>query len=291
MNTKRNIDRLPNDWRPMSGEPRPDLFDTTLEPTDVAKKLARKPLPVRQYVVLFTARSGSSWLNDLMVNAGIFGNPGEFLNPKQICQFADRFGATNMPAYLDVIRRRGCIDGTFGLKVTPGHARQAFGTVRKALEAFPGAAPIFVLREDIVAQAVSLYLMRFQAVKHRVAGGKRPNDAFKANYDRTEIRNCLQRTLNQEHLADEAYYAMHLKPLRLSQERNLASDPGRLVHRLATHVGIAADTVATAESRHLKLGASINEEYAERFRKDEAAFIEDVASQRALRLSLLAPPA
>jgi LPS sulfotransferase NodH len=61
-------------------------------------------------------------------------------------------------------------NGVFGAKISPKQAEINFGSVDHLLECFRDSALIWLIREDIVAQAVSLYLMRFRDNHHKTPG-------------------------------------------------------------------------------------------------------------------------
>jgi LPS sulfotransferase NodH len=264
----------------------PPLFDPSVEETRRSLKIAGSPLPQRCYFIAFTARSGSSRFCDLLASAGTLGEPGEALNPKMVPRISRALAAPDLETYLDRHRRFRQTGGSYGMKLTSPHAETLFGSMQAFLAAHRGWATLFLIREDVVAQAVSSYLMRFQTVVHRVEGGAAER-IEEAPYDAAILRKIVTRFTSQEETWEAAFAAHDLKPLRLSQESMLAADDRALVARVADHVGAPRPADRAPASRHRKLGTSLNQRLTARFREEEAGFLADVAASRAQRLQAL----
>lgn len=274
-----------------TGDARPPLARVVFEPdqpdTDLGRETARSPAPDRGYFIAFTARSGSSWLSDLLSSHGGLGNPREYFNPSFVPVAAKRLGARDASGYAALSARRTARAGVHGVKLTSDHAARVFGSVAAFLDLHPGYAALLLLRRDIIRQAVSLYLMRFQAQVHRIEGqgGDRIEDA---PYDGDAIRHLARQLARQEADWDAALEGRSV--LRLCQEHALDSDPAALVARIAAHVGVPQGAMPPVASRHRKIGTDLNQRMAVRFQRENAGFVDALSAARRDRLSRLEPP-
>jgi len=154
--------------------------------------------------------------------------------------------------------------------------------------AHPAAHYAWQIREDIVAQAVSIYMMRFQEFSHKIDGAEPENEAEPV-YDGNILRRIVARLMREEDLA-EAFFAKNaLRPLRLSQDSALSADKAVLLRHLADMVGVPVPDAKAAESRHSKLGSTLNKSYAARLAEDAPAYLAEVAAHRAPLLARLTP--
>src|SRR5579871_4142472 len=74
-------------------------------------------LPEKRYAVIFTARSGSSWLTNVLAETKLLGYPEEYLNPNFIRGVAGAVNSTVPEEFLAGLqRRRQSPNGVFGLE-------------------------------------------------------------------------------------------------------------------------------------------------------------------------------
>lgn len=253
------------------------LTDTTL-----ADRFARISLPRKRYVIYFTARSGSSWLTDIITRTGCLGAPDECFNPNFLPEMARAMQAGSLEQYVDRIQRRRALGGVFGCEITFFQMKAVFGGPEAFLKHFGRAKPIWLIREDIVQQAVSLYKMETTQVAHRASSDPVSRAAAEARftYDRDQIRHWLEHLLTKERRTEAMFAAHGLAPLRLSYEVITGLGAARVVNVLANYMDEPAIDVAEVPSAHGKLGTSRNLEFATRFRAEEAAYMERVKATR-----------
>lgn len=268
------------------GKGKPSLFDPAAVPTRKCLRFLQRDPPERGYFIAFTPRSGSSWLCDLLTGTGRLGRPPELFNPAFVPRIAGTFGVPDLETYVEMNRRRLSKGGTFGFKITTQHAKRLLGGPDACAARFPELAPVFLIREDIVAQAVSTHFMRYQDRVHLTEDGAAP-PVSDAPYDSSELRRFVDRNVAQEEAWEAAFSAVGTYPLRLSQERMLAMGRRSLIARFCDHVGVEAAAVEEAESRHRKIGTSRNAEFAARFREEEADYLAGIDARRAERLAAL----
>src|SRR5262249_1025712 len=104
----------------------------------------RPPLqkPEREFFVLFTARTGSSHLAELLTAAGV-GDVREWLNPAFIEAQAKYFGAASFADYFAGMRSI-CPKGVFGQKMTIWF-HEAFSREARLEDHFDFSAPCVLL--------------------------------------------------------------------------------------------------------------------------------------------------
>lgn len=259
------------------------FFDPSQFSTEIpARFCADQPLPRKRYVVYFTARSGSSWLTDIVTRTGRLGEPDECFNPHFLAEMGRAMRAGGLAQYVDTLQRRRARNGIFGCEVTFYQMQVVFGGAAPFLAYFGRAKPIWLIREDIVQQAVSLYKMETTQVAHRASSDAAARAAAEARfaYDRDQIRHWLDHLLTKERRSEAMFAAHGLTPLRLSYEVITRLGAARVVNVLANYLDEPALDLAALPSAHGKLGTPRNLEFATRFREEEAAYMARVKEIR-----------
>ncbi|MBW8880277.1 MAG: hypothetical protein JF615_02295 [Asticcacaulis sp.] len=231
-----------------------------------AKVFDAPPLtsPERDFVILFFARTGSSHLTDLLSSAGV-GDPREWLNPDFLAGQAEGLGAADFDTYFTRMRGRFQRQGVFG------HEMAIYFYERYSLEVrledwFDFSGPsILLFREDLVAQAVSLFLAIRRNLYHRT--GDLAQAPAEVPYDGPSLKGCIE-TLADEERRTRAFIAEKaMTPRVVSYERHTAADPQAVVAAIARHVGVTPK-LDKITSPHRKLGDSRNDALATRFRAE-----------------------
>jgi trehalose 2-sulfotransferase len=106
-----------NPLQPLDGR----LFKTLVRGLEVnavgfQQELSRTTPPDLSYVILFSARSGSTWLTSVLSATGQLGQPEEYINPDFVRDVASFLSTTEEAACLDIAkRRRKTENGVFGI--------------------------------------------------------------------------------------------------------------------------------------------------------------------------------
>lgn len=264
------------------------LFDSTdFDPERYDRYLRIKEPAEKTYAIYFTARSGSSWLTDIAKQTGRLSDPGECFNPGFVPRMSKALNASNMDQYLEVLRRRRNTHGVFGFEATFYQIRVTFGSVAAFMEHFQSAPCFWLIRQDIVQQAVSLYKMDVTQVSHKAHSDTESRAAAEAKfvYDREKIKYWVRHLLNKEIGSEAMFKEYGLTPLRLSYEVITAMSAHEVVNVIAHHIGEPVIPVGDLSTEHGKLGTSRNVEFATRFREEEAAWMKEVRETRAPWLS------
>ncbi|MEJ8572059.1 Stf0 family sulfotransferase [Microbaculum marinum] len=261
------------------------LRGVTVDETARQRLVARRTPAARRHVIYFTPRSGSSWLSTALAETKLLGYAGEYLNPSFIQSIARSLNANTPDTYLDaLLRSRKTDNDVFTVEVTYFHLRK-FGDRGLFLKYFPPTSPcVFLMRENIVLQAISLYKAVETQVFHTAAASDdriAVSHGF-SDYDGEKILGWVQH-IRQQEVGLEALFAVEkLEPLRISYERlfGMYPDPVGLI---AGHLGLPPGSVPKAETRavaHAKLASASNLELEARFRADYGESVGRVESER-----------
>ncbi|MGZ9809568.1 Stf0 family sulfotransferase [Pseudoroseicyclus sp. H15] len=276
------LSRLGEYWlaRPFAGVPDRPRFRELQE---------AKGLPGIRYALFFTPRSGSSRITDLAQQAGGPGDPGEMFNPNFTHAIAKRYGAQSREAFhrLSLLERQR--DGVFGCEITYAHVLASFGGAERFFAAIQPTALLWLIREDIVAQALSVSrkLQTGHAHSPGISDEVIQADEAAFTYDARAIRGALLRIHNMEQRTEALLAAQPLAPLRLSYEQSIAMSEAELLGRIAAHVGAPPPGPVPFEPRHRKLSGSRSRDYAQRFREENARLLARIDAARQPMLAKL----
>jgi LPS sulfotransferase NodH len=270
---------------------REDLFrNVVIDPQRQAKQL-EKALASLRYVIHFTPRSGSSWLTDIIAATKRLSAASEAFNPNFIPGIAQSINATDLDSYVQMLQRVFNTRGVYGVEVTSHQIKAVFGDYA-AFHAVFGNAPCFwLIRQDIVAQAVSLAKMITTKVGHTVGSDlKARQEADLAfSYDSAQIKQWLGHIRAAEVRSETWFSDYGLSPLRMSYEATTRLTPLQMVNVIARHIGVADIEPMTFLTQHSKLGTDQNASFARRFRDENADYLAEIEAQRAPMLAKLHP--
>jgi LPS sulfotransferase NodH len=265
------------------------LFDGITADEAKLAKLRSMPWPDRRYVLFFTPRSGSSWLGDLIAKTGYLGNPGEPFNPVMVPNIAERLEATDMDTYADTLLRSRNKNGVFGCEITFRQIHNCFGDMGEMLRVLQPTAFFWLLREDLVAQAMSLSRRQQTQVAHSsmvdVAAQENAENRF--IYDPDTIRRSVDSLCWQEERMEELFTAHGIKPFRLSYERATQSRESDLLRAITRHIGVDLPETGQVKASHTKLKGSKARDFTRRFRDENADYVALLDERRAPRLDRL----
>ena len=264
-------------------------FDTKGLDRAQYENLMARPAPTLDYVIYFTPRSGSSRITDIARKTGRLSLPGECFHPANVPGMARKLGARSLSEYVDVIRRLRNENGVFGCEVTSGMILRTFGSAQ-AFTAYFGAAPCFwLIREDVVAQAISMSKLKQTRVGHAAhsdaAERAAAEDRFR--YDPGDIKRWVHHVLKLERETEDIFQQFSLSPLRISYEQMVALSEAEVANVIARHIGVPLIEKTDLATDHVKLGTKRNSEFAERFRAEHADFLAKVDAERAVLLGRL----
>lgn len=244
-----------------------DIFSTASSDFQLADE---QTISSKNYVICFTERSGSTMLCSILKATGVLGMPEEYLNPRGSIQlFLDKYPASNILQYFDALRRHQIsTNGVFGIKTCfidfePLINHQMISKLLNPVKF------IYLMRKDIVLQAISAYVARCSGIWHLTEDGIiTDGQEIKSDceYDEAAILSHVDRLI-YERMQWERFFALYsIDPLRVAYEEVL-EEPEKLVRHIAKFLGedisirVGLDMSATR-----KIGGGRNQEWAEQIR-------------------------
>jgi LPS sulfotransferase NodH len=237
----------------------------------------------RNYIIVFTPRSGSTWLTSILAATQLLGQPQEYINPDFVANVAKEMNSKDPSGLLAILRRRRkSANGVFGLKVTAIDV-VLYGEA-EFYDAFDADTVVFNLwRDNLVAQGISLYRAVSTEGFHSWAAA----DAVTATpvYDPAHIGLWVQ------HVADYENQNMLMLARHACCPRSLRYED--IVRSSTTAISIFADAMrvdlpvgqlAGSESGALrKIGDDWNRTTELRFRREEAEFVRNIEARRLIK--------
>ena len=249
----------------------------------------RHSAPSCRFLIFFTARSGSTWLTEVLAGNGGLGRPGEFFNPNRIGRQCKRFGINSLAEYPFLIQRyrKDTTSGVFGAEVTWQQYTFLLPKV-DLLQAFPSESTAFftLRRENLVLQAISTY----KAEKTGVFGPNTNSENRTAEdldvglvYNPAALKLHMKSIVSQELQIDRHLASLDIRPLRLTYERMMKAGPSRVSDLIcqALPVSVKVAQESTPPVRR-KLATPMSDEWAARFSRDHKRFLQKLERKRNL---------
>jgi len=240
------------------------------------------PAPSQTYAIFFTPRSGSTRLTEMLKASGLSNAPQEFFNEASLHRVAARHSARNMEELAQLLTRKRQINGVFGFEITYLQLVTAFGSANRFVSLMHPDHVLWLVREDIVAQAVSATRLVQTQLAHTLKADARTHDLAEQGfkYDRAAIRAKVRRLMWMEQQTESLFAKTGLSPFRLSYEMVNQLGPNRALALLCDKLGLDAPT-GPAQETHDKLPGQKAEEFAKRFRAENPRFLCGVDRKRA----------
>lgn len=254
------------------------------------KRIANIPLPSTSYVIYFTPRSGSSRLTEILSQTKQLGTATEVFNPNFVPNISQAVQARNLNEYIENTRRwLSRQNGVFGFEITDHQLRAVFPDTQLFFDHFGTAPSFWLIREDIVAQAISLAKMVTTSVAHTVMANAEEiaESDKKFSYDPKVIKQWLKHILVAEENSEDNFRAQGIQPRRLSYEQITPMSAQETVDLFARELGFDSITMPEVDLKHRRLSTGKNQIFADRFRNDEAAFLKRIKARRAPWLAQL----
>lgn len=194
-----------------------------------------------------------------------------------------------MERYFEVTLRRRSNGDVFGVEATIDHIQTTVGE-SVFFELFqPETKAFYLLREDIVTQAISLMKPADSGVYHTVNSSKEAILAANQNFifDVSKIEDRVRRLLNQELAFEEMFRRRNIEPARISYERIIAAGPSHMAAFFEQELQLPAAQPSTITATHEKVGTSKGATFATRFRAERPKFVARLETQRAKQLRML----
>lgn len=249
----------------------------------------KKPPARTNYVIYFTPRSGSSWLTDVLVQTKRMSLANEAFNPNFIPNIARSVNASNLDQYVNAIKRKHNNHGIYGFEITWHQLNAVFPKHAEFIEYFGTSPAFWLIRRDIVAQAVSLAKMVTTKVAHAPHTTKkdRAEAELAFAYDSALIKRWLLHILVAEKGTEVLFDDHSINPLRICYEDMMSTGAEEVAWIMMEHVGATRLADATFATQHEKLATAQNQEYADRFKIEHRQFLREVEQEREVWLNKL----
>jgi LPS sulfotransferase NodH len=257
------------------------IQDIVCDPDIAARAIANSPAADRCILVLFTPRSGSSWIAKVVSSTRQLGNLEEYINPEFIYDVAQKMCANDHATLIAMLKRWAkTANGVFSMKARAVDI-ELFGET-EFFDAFGSKGVIFFLwRDDIVAQGISLYRAVTTNRYHSTDAG-----ATAPPYDSAKIAHWMRHivAIENENLALMERHKLMGRFLRyedITRDRRTALT----IFADALRIDLPEETLAARGTNDLSKIADDWNASAERcFREERWDFIRTLDSQRLIRL-------
>lgn len=263
-------------------------FDGATFDAETYEQIMALPPPAHTYAIFFTPRSGSTRLMELIGGAGLSNPPREYFNEIAMPHFARKLGARSLPEYVDLLTRKHQVAGHFGFELTYKHVRYAFATVPRFERMLRPDHALWLIREDIVAQAVSVSRLQQTRVSHSTRSTAEAQAEAEAafDYQPIQIAKAVRSICLLEERTEAMFRRLALDPLRLSYEQVNAMGPDASVAVLAKGLALDAPVQSLPRTQD-KLAGEKARAFAAQFRAAHSDLIARVAARRAPTLERL----
>jgi LPS sulfotransferase NodH len=241
------------------------------------------------YVMFLIARSGSTWLTDLVRNTGKLGVPQEWLNI-DFCQ-KDKlslgcpppkvFGSNGLEDYFAHLRGHSQAEnGAFGVQLDWSHTQWLAELAEPSVDWRKVLNNVFYIRRrDIVLQAISLYRSCASGLFHSYQMSNTLKSAYDDTpYDKERIGSFLQDLARDERRFEVLFRRLGLTPVRLVYE-DWKDAPENVLETIGERLGVAGPW--EPETRDVRvISDDRNQEWANRFREEAVDLLDRIEARR-----------
>lgn len=230
--------------------------------------------PRKKFIVLFTGRTGSSWLSQLL--GGYLGYPEEYLNPDLIALTCESLNAVTVPSFFNALfGLRSTPNGVFGIEVTAEHI--AVVGEDRFFAFIKNPTVLFLWRRNLIAQGISLY----RAVKTRRFHSNELLRVSTPDYEPKEIESWIRYLLYVENLNADIIVSRKLDFNSLVYEE-MVIDPEATFRKVCTAIGQDMTRVDFEEVSLRVISDDWNKEAELRFRSDNPELAQMLEAERKL---------
>ncbi len=234
----------------------------------------------RNYLILFTPRSGSSWLTDLIHQQKTLGKPAEWFNPDLIQSAMKNLQhrTHNIHEYCEELQNtHQSAEGFFGAELAASHLSLLTDLI-DIQKTFNNPLYILLLRKNIVAQGISLFLATETGFFHATNTINQENSV---DYNEKKIKKWITEILHDEKTFNNFINRTSCNPVLIWHEDLKNNTEKTMKHILKSVTGkdFLAE-ITTEKSSHTKISTEKNRAFEERFRQENRVFIESVTAAR-----------
>jgi LPS sulfotransferase NodH len=256
----------------------------TYEPSEAEIESLRNDFRgIAPYVILFTARSGSTFLTHEVAATGRLSVPNEWFSWLYIREDTNKNGGTPVDFLRRLVSGIKSPGGIFGVE-TNRLMLELFEDVLPLERIFPRRPRWFVLRRrNLVSQSISNYIADESRVFHSYqlnAGSDKKIDSVQ--YDSEKLKGYIKKFVEEEIWFFKYLRKKHVVPVELFYE-DVVSDPKSAAMRIANVMGVWLPHEYVSkqiENPMKKLANNKNVEYEKRFRDENSLFLDEILKIR-----------
>lgn len=235
------------------------------------------------YGILFTARSGSTFLTHELHRAGVFGNPHEWFNWSHVESVVQKNKALPLDYIVETVTANSSQNGVFGFEIN-WLQYQALEAIVDPIGLFGRNTRWFFLRRrNLVAQAVSNFIADQSKVFHSYQLDENTLSKIKdVVYDSTAIKKYIVNFCNQEKCIQILLMKNRKFPINLYYEDLVARTSDTVcLFANAMGVDIPDSYVCNAKLNPIKkVSTEKNQEFEMLFRETESVFMDEMLAKR-----------
>ncbi|CAD5946489.1 Stf0 family sulfotransferase [Planktothrix agardhii] len=219
------------------------MFDVFNEITETVKEevIDKKPKSLKNYIICFTERCGSTMLCSLIKETNLLGMPDEYINPRGVVQtYLKKYPAKDVFQYFDLLRRNQVTNDIFGMKTCFYDLNFLLerGIVGELLSPVKF---IYMTRHNVIQQAISSYRARKSNIWHLYKNRSISSEQPVIEYDELAILSHVESRL-KERLQWENFFTLYsVNPLRITYE-DVLENPQKVLQKIANFV-IGEDSI------------------------------------------------
>ncbi|HTT79408.1 MAG TPA: Stf0 family sulfotransferase [Stellaceae bacterium] len=243
----------------------------------------RRPGPSKVYCILFTPRSGSTWLAQEIARLDVMAHPGEYFQADELHNALAENPCENIVEYYDLVSKtKMTIDGIFGFQISYFDLEQLeidLGLVHLMAK---NRYFIYLNRRNFVQQGVSLHLAHETRRFHSLWEPDTPDGRERpVHYDGVKIKYWIAHILYQEYGIEQWLQARSLATLRISYEDMLPDIDG-IIAKIARWIEVDVDFARPRLPipSPARLYSKVNREFEARFRAENGVWCDEWTALR-----------
>ncbi|MGC2414661.1 MAG: Stf0 family sulfotransferase [Stellaceae bacterium] len=242
-----------------------------------------RPGPTKVYCILFTPRSGSTWLTQEIGRLSVMSYPLEYFNADEFHNSLVEYPCANLREYYDVVsKKHRTMDGLFGFEIGYWHLAELEKDLQ-LLNLLPESRKfIYLKRQNFVAQGVSLYLATETRRFHSFTTPKTPDEKeHPVSYIGPMIKAWIAHILYQEYAIEQWLQARDLTALRITYEEMFPDIEG-VIAKIAQWIGVDVDfnRPRLPIPSPTRLYSDVNREFEDRFRQENREWCDEWTTLR-----------
>lgn len=262
-----------------------EIFAVDQTPTDL--NALREASPHTVYAIIFTARSGSTFLTHTLSNTGRFGTPHEWFNPETVQRLVNTNSISSLQGYIRFLWKTYVSqNGVFGLEINWPQLTALLDLVDFNACFRQQIVWFYLRRRNLVAQSVSLFKANATSVFHSYQIDAEKGEAPSTAYDGPAIAECFNMLLMEEIAIERFCIDSGIRPVELFYE-DISSEPPVVLTTFSNVLRVRRNAIGCDRPNAIrKIGDWQNEVFEARFRQEYADLL---AEKRETRPRLLLP--